>query len=83
MGGHWKKVKIKTKWAEPFIILVGEYPGPTGDGDENLCRVPHVGLYYGIAKKDHACAKPLVRVSYWMNMNGPRLSTSMAFLAIP
>jgi len=22
----------------------------TGDGDENLCRVPHVG-YYGIAKK--------------------------------
>jgi hypothetical protein len=48
MGGIEKKVKIETKWAEPFIV--SEYPGPTGDGDENLCRVPHVG-YYELAKK--------------------------------
>jgi hypothetical protein len=41
MGRQWKKVKIKTKWVEPFVV--GEYPGPTGDGDENLYRVPHVG----------------------------------------
>jgi hypothetical protein len=45
----------KTKWVDPFIV--GEYPGPTGDGDENLCRMPQVG-YYGLAKKVVLSAKP-------------------------